>query len=50
MDNYEWVMGTAPQFGLAAVDHKTQKRQPRPCVEDFSRVCRENRLPANSVE
>ena len=46
IDNYEWTMGTEPHFGLAAVDLKTQERQPRPCVEDFKRVCRENRLYA----
>jgi beta-glucosidase len=44
IDNYEWAMGMEPHFGMAAVDHKTQERHPRPCVEDFSRVCRENRL------
>jgi beta-glucosidase len=46
MDNYEWTMGTDPHFGLAAVDSKTQERQPRPCVEDFNHVCRKNRLPS----
>jgi beta-glucosidase len=44
IDNYEWSLGTAPHFGLAAVDSITQERQPRPCVEDFSRVCRQNRI------
>jgi beta-glucosidase len=47
MDNYEWAMGTAPHFGLSAVDYKTQERRPRPCIEDFSRVCRENRMIAD---
>src|SRR5262245_5077924 len=49
MDNYEWAMGLEPHFGLAEVDHKTQERHPRPCVEVFSRVCRENRVTANST-
>jgi beta-glucosidase len=44
MDNFEWTLGTAARFGLAAVDFTTQQRLPRPCVEDFGRVCRENRL------
>ena len=44
MDNFEWTHGTTPRFGLAAVDFTTQQRRPRPCVQDFSRVCRENRL------
>ena len=44
MDNFEWALGTKPHFGLAAVDCNTQQRLPRPCVEDFGRICRENRL------
>jgi beta-glucosidase len=44
MDNYEWALGTAPHFGLAAVDSITRERQSRPVVEEFARVCRENRL------
>jgi beta-glucosidase/6-phospho-beta-glucosidase/beta-galactosidase len=48
IDNYEWAMGTDAHFGLAAVDPATQQRQARPCVEDFSRVCRENRVIENA--
>jgi beta-glucosidase len=44
IDNYEWARGMEPHFGLAAVDRKSQERQPRPCSDDFSRVCWENRL------
>jgi beta-glucosidase len=44
IDNFEWALGTRPRFGLAAVDYSTQQRLPRPCVEDYSRVCRENQL------
>jgi beta-glucosidase len=44
MDNYEWAHGMEPHFGLAAVDYKTQERRPRPCVEKFARICRENHL------
>jgi beta-glucosidase len=44
MDNFEWTLGTTAHFGLAAVDLHTQQRVPRPCVSDFVRVCRENRL------
>jgi beta-glucosidase len=44
IDNFEWALGTRPRFGLAGVDYNTQQRMPRPCVEDFSRVCRENQL------
>ena len=44
IDNFEWALGTKPRFGLAAVDYSTQQRLPRPCVAEFSRVCRENLL------
>lgn len=44
IDNFEWTMGTQARFGLAAVDFTTQQRTPRPCIEDFRRVCQENRL------
>jgi beta-glucosidase len=44
IDNFEWAFGTAPKFGLAAVDYTTQSRQARPCVTDFARICRENRV------
>jgi beta-glucosidase len=46
MDNFEWALGTGARYGLAAVDFHTQERLPRPCVEEFARICRENRLPA----
>lgn len=44
IDNFEWALGTAPKFGLAAVDFQTQARQARPCVADFTRICRENHV------
>jgi beta-glucosidase len=47
MDNYEWTAGTAPHFGLAAVDSITQERRPRAIVEEFACVCRKNRLFKN---
>jgi beta-glucosidase len=42
IDNFEWAFGTSPKFGLASVDYDTQARQARPCVDDFTRICREN--------
>jgi beta-glucosidase len=44
MDNFEWALGPNAHFGLAAVDFETQRRIPRPCVEEFSSVCRTNTL------
>jgi beta-glucosidase/6-phospho-beta-glucosidase/beta-galactosidase len=45
IDNYEWALGTDPHFGLAAVNLTNQERSPRPCVEVFKRLRRENRPP-----
>ncbi|MGH8131362.1 MAG: glycoside hydrolase family 1 protein, partial [Steroidobacteraceae bacterium] len=41
MDNFEWHLGMAPKFGLAAVDMQTGRRIPRPSAEHFSRLCRD---------
>jgi len=38
MDNFEWTDGLNVPFGLAAVDFETQRRTPRPCVEEMKRV------------
>ncbi len=29
LDNFEWMLGFVPKFGLIAVDRKTQQRQPK---------------------
>ena len=45
IDNFEWALGTGPQFGLAATDFATQRRSPRPAAAYFAEVCRRNALP-----
>lgn len=44
MDNYEWTLGTAPRFGLAAVDFETLERRPRPAADLYAGVCTTNAL------
>jgi beta-glucosidase len=44
MDNFEWAEGTAPRFGLAAVDFATQERRVRPSAERYAAVCITNQL------
>lgn len=44
MDNFEWVYGYRPQFGLIAVDRQTQQRTPKPSAEWYAEVCRRNAL------
>jgi beta-glucosidase len=42
MDNFEWIEGFAPRFGLYAVDYATQKRTPRPSARIFSEITHDN--------
>lgn len=35
LDNYEWLDGFEPRFGLYAVDRSTMQRTPRPSVDAF---------------
>jgi beta-glucosidase len=43
IDNFEWAEGTAPRFGLAAVDYATQERRPRPAAWILEQACRGSR-------
>jgi beta-glucosidase len=38
LDNFEWLDGFGPKFGLYAVDRTTMQRTPRPSVETFRRL------------
>lgn len=38
VDNYEWLDGFGPKFGLYEVDRTTMARTPRPSVETFRRL------------
>ena len=43
-DNYEWISGYRPQFGLIAVDRKTQQRSPKPSAYWLGAVAKKNRI------
>ena len=43
-DNYEWMLGYRPKFGLIEVDRRTQTRTVKPSGRWLGRVARENRL------
>ena len=41
-DNFEWVLGYRPTFGLVAVDRETQVRRPKPSARRFGEIARAN--------
>jgi beta-glucosidase len=45
LDNFEWVLGYGPTFGLVAVDRETFERRPKPSATWLGSVAR-----ANAVE
>ncbi len=42
LDNFEWLFGYGPQFGLVAVDRTTQMRQPKPSAFWLGGIARTN--------
>lgn len=46
LDNYEWMAGYGPKFGLVGVDRKTQKRRIKPSALAYGDIARANGLTA----
>ncbi len=44
MDNFEWMLGYRPTFGLIAVDRATQQRTPKPSAAWLGAIARANAL------
>ncbi len=42
LDNFEWLRGYEPHFGIIGVDRKTQRRIVRPSAEHLGRIARAN--------
>ena len=45
LDNFEWVHGYAPTFGLISVDRESFLRTPKPSLDWLGRVAKDNALP-----
>jgi beta-glucosidase len=45
LDNFEWIYGYRPKFGLIAVDRATQQRTVKPSAHYLGEIARENRIP-----
>jgi beta-glucosidase len=45
LDNFEWMLGFAPTFGLVAVDRETFVRTPKPSLAWLGGVAKRNGLP-----
>ena len=44
IDNFEWISGFEPKFGLVAVDRQTQKRTAKPSAVMLGNIAAKNRL------
>jgi beta-glucosidase len=45
LDNFEWVAGYGPTFGLIAVDRTTFERTVKPSARWLGAIAKANRLP-----
>ena len=43
-DNFEWVFGYGPKFGLVAVDRASQERSLKPSATRLGEIARANGL------
>jgi len=44
LDNFEWIFGYRPKFGLIAVDRATQKRTVKPSANMLGKIAKNNSL------
>ena len=42
LDNFEWLYGYEPRFGLIEIDFETLERKPRKSFYEYAKICQEN--------
>ena len=47
LDNFEWLLGFTPRFGIVEVDRLTFRRAAKPSAHWYSEVIRRNAVPTN---
>ena len=50
LDNFEWLAGYGPKFGLIAVDRTTLRRQIKPSAVAFGKIARTNAISGRGTE
>jgi beta-glucosidase len=48
LDNFEWIFGYRPTFGLVAVDRATQARSVKPSAHRFAEIARSGRIDSRA--
>ena len=48
LDNFEWIHGYGPRFGIVGVDRATQTRTPKRSAELLGAVARKNAFDPSS--
>ncbi len=48
LDNFEWIKGFGPRFGLFAVDYETYERTPRPSAQIYKALIAQQRQNAKA--
>ncbi len=44
IDNFEWIEGFGPRFGLVEMDYKTMGTKIRPSAREYAKICKNNSL------
>jgi beta-glucosidase len=44
MDNFEWLYGVGPRFGLVEMDFENIKHEKRKSFYEYAKICRSNEV------